>query len=137
MTFPSAVDGWFYLVIVFTTAVIGWTWWVAAQESNTALLHAVMLGSALLAVGLPIWMIVSTSYTVTDDALDVRCGPFRWHVERQSIRAIEPSRSPLSSPALSLKRIRVVRDGAPDLLVSPADRAGFARALGLELDEST
>lgn len=32
---------------------------------------------ALIGIGLPLWLLVGTYYRLDDDALIVRCGPFR------------------------------------------------------------
>jgi hypothetical protein len=46
-----------------------------------------------------------------------------------SIEKVEATRSPLSSPALSLDRLRI-NYGKRRIMVSPSDRAGFLRAIG-------
>ena len=70
------------------------------------------------------WLCFSTSYTVTREALLVQSGPFSWVVPLREISSIEPTRNPLSSPALSLDRLRI-RYGAREIMISPADKAGF------------
>ena len=52
---------------------------------------------------------------------------------RSSIAGVRPTRSALSSPALSLDRLRIDHGagGRRTVLVSPADRAGFVQALQL------
>lgn len=81
----------------------------------------------------------STSYTVTDERLIIRSGPFRWRVVLDAIHSVEPSHSLLSSPAVSLDRLRV-RYGPSrrSVLISPDDTERFlwdlaVRAPGLEL----
>ena len=82
----------------------------------------------LLATGLLFWLLIDTWYGVTDTDLIVHCGPFRTTVPISTIRAIRPTRSALSAPALSLDQLEVTHaDGA--LVISPADKAGFIRAL--------
>ena len=55
-------------------------------------------------------------------------GPFRWRVPIDAITAITPTRSALSSPALSLDRLRI-EYGERAILVSPIYKEGFVRAL--------
>ena len=82
----------------------------------------------LLAIGIQLWLLVDTWYGVTETDLIVHCGPFRAVVPIASIRAIRPTRTVVSAPALSLNRLEVTHaHGA--LLISPADKTGFIRAI--------
>ncbi len=97
----------------------------------------VFSGNALLAMlivlsgtVLPLWIVASTRYLVSQDSLKVISGPFRWTIGRDSITAIEPTRSPLSSPALSLDRLRIHYGAGKSLLVSPEEQRAFMAILG-------
>jgi hypothetical protein len=59
----------------------------------------------------------------------VRAGPFRWQVPLETLRSIRPTRSPLSSPALSLDRLELRYGQGRVLLISPADGARFVAEL--------
>jgi hypothetical protein len=72
---------------------------------------------------------LSTRYTLTDEYLLVKCGPFSWSIPLRDIYEIEPTRNPMSSPALSLDRLLVRYGGGAELMISPADKAGFMMAL--------
>lgn len=90
--------------------------------------------------GFVVWIFASTRYAVEGRTLTVRSGPFRWRIEIDAIESVRPSRNPLSSPALSLDRLAIRRGGKLVMLISPADRSAFLRALaaaspGLELRE--
>jgi hypothetical protein len=61
----------------------------------------------LLVSAFPLWILGSTSYTLTSSHLLVRSGPFRWLIPLDSIQSIMPTRDPLSSPALSIDRLRI------------------------------
>jgi hypothetical protein len=123
-TYRSAVDTWLWIVLAGAIVVVVLTCGtLLVVGDGTAI--AIGLVSALVGGGLPIWVLTSTSYTLTPTDLLVRSGPFRWRRHIADITAITPTRNPLSSPALSLNRLRIeTRDGAP-LMISPADRAGF------------
>jgi hypothetical protein len=82
----------------------------------------------LLASGLALWLLSETWYAVTATDLIVHYGPFRTTVPISSIRAIRPTRTIVSAPALSLDRLEVRHAGGA-LVISPADKAGFIRAL--------
>ena len=82
------------------------------------------------AIGFVVWLVFGTSYTLTDLALRVRSGPFHWTVPYDAITAVTPTRNPLSSPALSLDRIRIrYRGSGFGLMISPESRADFLRDL--------
>jgi hypothetical protein len=53
----------------------------------------------------------------------------RWRIRYAEISRVEPSASPLSSPACSLDRL-LIEYGQRRILVSPLDRAVFVRSLG-------
>lgn len=131
MVFRSAVDTWFYLVVVATGAIVILTLVPVVATGNPAAIPVVIV-CALVAIGLPVWLLASTRYTVTRESLLIRSGPFSWCVPRSEISQIRPSRSILSSPALSLDRLEIRYGDGKSILVSPADRDGFAAALGFD-----
>lgn len=96
---------------------------------------AIRLGSAVLAlvaVGSIAWLLYSIRYILTDADLVAVSGPFRWTVPLAAIEAVNPTRNPLSAPAASLDRLEVCYAGRRlGLLVSPADKEEFLRALRL------
>ena len=90
-------------------------------------------GRALLVLffavyGFILWTVVGTFYVVTETALLVRSGPFRWQIPLSKIRQVLPTRNPLSSPALSLDRLEI-RHGFGSLMISPEDKRAFLRDL--------
>ena len=127
--FKSKIDRWLlYLlvaVMVFEVVVMS----IAATQVNTPREATVMILAALALVALIGSMLIGTHYTVEGNTLRVACGPFRWKVPIDSIQSVEATRSPLSSPALSLDRLRI-HYGKRRIMVSPSDRAGFLRAIG-------
>ncbi|HSN51821.1 MAG TPA: PH domain-containing protein [Woeseiaceae bacterium] len=129
--FKSKIDRWLlYLLIavmVFEVVVMS----AAAMLAGGPLEATFLVLAALVIVGLLGSMLVGTHYTVDGNTLRIACGPFRWKVPIDAIESVEPSRNPLSSPALSLDRLRI-QYGKRRILVSPADKAGFLRAIGQE-----
>jgi hypothetical protein len=89
----------------------------------------VMIGVA----GLMVWLIVGTYYTVDRDMIRIASGPFRWKVPIGKITSVTATRSLLSSPALSLDRICIRYGKRRRIMISPADKAGFLKAIGHEL----
>ena len=88
-------------------------------------------GTAIFTLGLPIWMLLSTYYQVGEHELKVRCGPFVWRIDRSSIQSIKPSRTLLSSPALSLDRLEIRYGDHRSIMVSPLSREAFIEDLGV------
>lgn len=128
-TFKSAVDWWYYLLIVILAGVLGYRL-LAALESGTLQLQLSLLVLFLIAVGFPIVLLVTTRYSIESGILTVRAGPFTWKINLSEIRSVEPIRSPASSPALSLKRLKIEYGDRKTILVSPRDQDAFLEAIG-------
>ena len=127
MTFRSKVDWWFHAAIIVAAAACLFALVTVAMEGTTG--EALALAPLFLfGLAFPVWLIRSTYYRFDDTQLYIRSGPFRWRVPYNDIRSIRPTRNPLSSPALSLDRLRLeYRKRA--ILISPADKAGFLAEL--------
>ena len=127
--FKSKIDRWLlYLLIavmVFEVVVMS----IAATQAKQPGEAIAMIVAALAIVALLGSMLVGTHYTVDGDTLRVACGPFRWKVPIAAIESVEATRNPLSSPALSLDRLRI-QYGKRRIMISPADKAGFLKAIG-------
>lgn len=86
----------------------------------------------------------STSYTITSTDLLVKAAFFRWRVPLDQIVEVFPTHNPLSSPALSLDRLRVNYKRPSGrtwwVMISQRDKEQFinelANAAGLEHDGS-
>ena len=95
----------------------------------TAFAHTMLEGLVALAilagtfgiVGLVSW---PRTYTLADTHLLVRAGLIRMRIPYADITGIEPSSSPLSAPALSLRRVKI-RFAGRFQLVSPEPRDAF------------
>jgi len=76
------------------------------------------------------WILYGTSYTLTDEALLIRCGPFRHRVMVSTIQEVDPSRNAVSSPACSLDRLHIKYQGSRHgVLISPCDKRSFLEEL--------
>ena len=129
LTFPSKVDWWIVALMAIplgiSIVVVG-----SALRANPPLPAVLlMVGIEVLVLALIVGTLRSTRYEVTDPEVIVRSPPFRWRIEIESIESIRPSRSPASSPALSLDRLEIRYGGGRTLLVSPKDREGFLAAV--------
>ena len=82
---------------------------------------------AVIGVGLPIWLLLSTRYMLEPRQLRVQSGPFKWHIKVADITSITPSSNALSSPALSLDRLRIDYGSGRSLMISPRNKEQFLR----------
>lgn len=82
----------------------------------------------LVAGAFQLHALYGTDYRFEGDVLRIRASIFRWRVPLAAIDSVEPTRNPLSSPACSLDRL-LLRYGGKRIMISPADQAGFLRAL--------
>jgi len=129
MRFVSKVDGWMIPVMLLT---IGGMVWALIAVMITETPWPVRLATAavtLLVLALLFAIFTRTHYTVEHGELRVVSGPFRRTIPLAEITSIEPTRNPLSSPALSLDRLKVSYGDKKYVLVSPADKAGFLSAI--------
>jgi hypothetical protein len=73
------------------------------------------------------------TYGVTDTHLIIRHGLVRQRIELAKITSVEPTRNPLSSPALSLDRLRITFGTGffKKVMISPAAKKEFLVELAL------
>lgn len=132
--FRSKLDTWILVLmivaIVFQVVAVG----AAALKAGEPLATTGLLLLVIGVSGLMIWLLVGTYYTVDRGYIRIASGPFRWKVPIDDITSVEATRSLLSSPALSLDRIRIRYGKNRRVMISPADRDGFLRAIGHELE---
>ncbi len=127
--FASKVDGWLIPVMVLTVGgLIAALIAVLIEETPWPIRLLVALVTVVVIL-LMFAIFRNTHYTISGDTLRIVSGPFRWKVPVADIRDITPSRNPLSSPALSLDRLKISLGKRKFVLVSPHDKAGFIRAI--------
>ena len=137
--YSSKMDAWLGAILVFAPVF-------AAVVAVYATYRA---GWAAVAVGLlsPVFMLLiygglvfPMRYGIGERELVVRFGLVRMRIPLVDIREVAPTRKPLSSPALSLDRLRIRYGDAAlrAVMISPADRESFlgelAARAGLERD---
>lgn len=130
--FTSKVDTWILVLmivaIVFQIVAVG----AAALQAEDPLATTGLILLVIGVTGLLVWLLFGTYYTVERGYLRIASGPFRWRVPLADITSVKATRNPLSSPALSLDRIMIRYGKRGRVMVSPADRAGFLKAIGHE-----
>ncbi len=129
--YRSKIDKWLLVVLVLAMGVIGFVTlgFYAGAFYAGASTYSWWYGAlfAVLAIGLPAWVLLATHYTFERRELLVRSGPFRWRIPVAEITNIKPTSNPLSSPALSLDRLRIEYGRGRWIMVSPHDKEGFLR----------
>lgn len=131
--FKSKVDWWIRLILVLTVALEVVVMGAVIADASDPKATTITILVCILTIALIVWLLLGTAYTVDRGVLTVRSGPFRWKVPLEEITAVEPTRSPLSSPALSLDRIRIRYRKRRRIMVSPADKEGFLKAISRDL----
>lgn len=127
MVFPSKVD-WWVAVILYLAAATSLMAAIQLTLEGTLAGWGFALLTSLLGVALPIWVLRSTRYELANDELKVWSGPMRWTIPLCDIDSVTPTHNPLSSPALSIDRLRIDhRSGR--LMISPRDKQGFLNEL--------
>ena len=89
----------------------------------------------LLAAILIVSILVGTYYTVDKTTLKIVSGPIRMRLRLDDINSVKATRNPLSSPALSLDRLMINYGKNRKVMVSPADKRGFLKAIGQQLEQ--
>lgn len=122
----SRIDTWLVAVLAAAIAVSLFAV-VAAGSTGSSAAWPVSAFIALIGVGLPGWLLLSTRYTLDGRQLKIQSGPFTWHIEVADITGMTPTSNPLASPALSLDRLRIDYGRGRALMISPRDKDQFIR----------
>jgi hypothetical protein len=124
-TFRSKVDTWLIWVLILGVGLSIVVLVAAAILERKFYLIPIGLMSPLL-----IWICAwPMEYTLERDRLVIRSGFIRKAVPYADIRSVEPTRNPLSAPALSLDRLMIRRRKGSGVMISPDDRETFLREL--------
>ena len=126
--YHSRIDQWLFMVFAIASLLAvgacvplllygSWVEWLLAGLTVAA------------GIGLPWWVMLTTVYTVTTGFLHIRSGPFHWQVPLRQIHSIKRTRSALSSPALSLDRLKIDYSDARSIMISPEDAERFLAEL--------
>lgn len=95
--------------------------------------HLIIYSLIIFVIWLPIF---NTYYVVENDTLIIKSLVFRWKININDITQIEPTHNPLSSPALSLDRLKIyyMKNGeVASVMISPKDKEGFFQAINKRL----
>ncbi len=135
--FNSKVDSWLLMILIISLLIdIGAIIFVFLTVLETVVMIGVSV-TLLLAAILIASILVATYYTVDRTTLKIVSGPIRMRVRLDEINSVKATRNPLSSPALSLDRLMINYGKNRKVMVSPADKRGFLKAIGQELEKKT
>jgi hypothetical protein len=124
----SKIDFWLIAVVVLSVAVCVVAVVAVASSASAGVLWMSAALSAIAAF-LPVWLLLSTRYAIEPGQVVIRSGPFRWHIPIAEITDIVPTSNALSSPALSLDRLRISYGRGRVLMISPRDKEQFLKDL--------
>ena len=124
--YKSKTDAWLLAVLAVAIAVSLFAAIVTVSDGSAAAWPMAAF-IAVIGVGLPIWLLLSTRYTLEPRQLRVQSGPFKWHIKVADITSITPTSNALSSPALSLDRLRIDYGSGRSLMISPRNKEQFLR----------
>ncbi|MDT4834616.1 Bacterial PH domain protein [compost metagenome] len=124
--YRSKIDAWLIAVLAIAIVVSLFAA-LTVLSVRSPMAWAVAAFTAIIGTGLPLWLLFSTHYILGNGQLVVRSGPFKWSIPAVEITSITPTSSPLSSPALSLDRLRIEYGRGKSLMISPRDKEQFVR----------
>ena len=136
-TFRSKIDWWLWGIVIAITGLslqLLWTMYLKGtlqQYPEHTIVH-------FLTIACLWWPILNTRYIVTEHHLIIRSMLFKWQINKSDILKISVSHNLMSSPALSLDRLRIdyQKNGVTShILVSPKDKQTFCQALNQKLSE--
>lgn len=122
--YRSKIDTWVAILLVGLPILTLFVSWKLIHEAVPGQWF-IVVPILLLGVALPISLLVSTKYTITSDALWIRSGIFKWQIPLRDINTVVATRNPLSSPALSLDRIRIDYGKGKSVMISPLNKDAF------------
>lgn len=131
VVFRSKVDVWLGVILIGAAVITVGA--VLAVALGGSILSGLVIAPVLIFTAiLPLWLLKSTYYVLNDTQLTIHSGPFEWRVRLENIQAITRTRNPLSSPALSLDRLRIDYGPRKSIMISPLDREGFLTELEIQ-----
>jgi hypothetical protein len=132
--YPSKVDWWIAaLLLAGPLACAFLTLWLLTRGENREAMTCLLVGAGTLLV--TALVTVPCRYTLLPDCLSIRCGLYFTRIPLDHIRAIEPSGSWISGPALSVRRVKI-STASRYYLVSPTDRERFINELTAAVQRS-
>lgn len=119
--FGTKVDAWIAAVIVLGTVIpLVMLVVIGFQTHQNGIIPAGFFAPILIGL-----FAIPIKYELQSDLLLIQSGIIKYRVRYSDIELIEPTRNPLSSPAMSLDRLKIVYGKRKMIMISPNDRAAF------------
>jgi len=143
-TYKSAVDLWLAAILIgvsfailFTGVSIAFSLHLLHWHENIGRVAGFLFVGIGAALGTSIAILtVPCRYILSETELHIQCGILKSVVPYRDIRRLELSCSLWSAPALSLNRVKIVRDEGFHL-ISPKNRTEFVKDLQARIDQQT
>jgi len=132
--FQSKIDLWLIVVLVLALATQAYALFSVLSGAGPMSAKYTMIGATVLVYSLIGSVLLRTHYIVENDKLIVTCGPLVRTIKLHEITRVTETRNPLSSPALSLDRLRIEYKNNRSVMISPADKRQFLTAIGKDLE---
>jgi membrane protein YdbS with pleckstrin-like domain len=129
MCYKSKVDWWIAVVLLIAPVLPA----VLAIYERRLFILAISF-FVLLLYGL---ILLPLSYETSQDAFIIRSGVIRTLIPYSEIHRLRESRSPLSSPALSLDRVEVGYAQDKSVLISPKDKVAFLKDMNERIQQNS
>jgi hypothetical protein len=130
LRFPSKIDWWVLAIPIVVVVGVSVS---ILSTTKAGQLHVTFFIPLAISVMVPFGIFASifksTLYVISGNELRIKCGPMKMLIPIDSISRIASSRSVASAPALSISRLAIQYGRFKEVLISPADRRGFIRAL--------
>jgi hypothetical protein len=126
--YKSKIDAWLGALLVVAMGMCAISSYQVMKMGLSASI-ATVVPLLLVGIGLPLWLMMGTNYSLGGGRLLIRSGPFKWVVPIESITGITPTSNPLSSPALSLDRLQISYNNGASVMISPKNKEQFIRDL--------
>jgi len=135
LKFRSKIDWWLLLIFIIITANIVIKIYEANHHYSLAsnFSHLIIYSLVIFLIWLPIF---NTYYVVENGTLVIKSLVFRWKININDITQIEPTHNPLSSPALSLDRLKIYymkNRKIVTVMISPKNKEAFLQAINKRL----
>lgn len=135
LSFRSRIDLWVLVVLLTVVAAS-----LLGFANILTLIQRGMAGSrwpsiavlgVLCTVGtaVPLWLLLTTRYRMSDEMLDVRSGLFHRSIPIRDIVDVSRARTSGLSPALSSDRLRIEYGDGRHVIISPENKTAFLRSL--------
>jgi hypothetical protein len=123
--FHSKIDLWLVAVLVTGIVLQSYALFLVLRGDGPVSAKYVVSVSSVLLVSLIASILLRTHYTIAGDQLHIVCGPLYRNIRISGITRVTETRNPLSSPALSLDRLRIEYCNDRSVMVSPDDKPAF------------